>query len=73
MTNTQFDALVRLLRMKPDSRTCKASRSVFVDGLTMYAASKLHALSEPAVQESCKTIQRALKDCYTLFTGETPE
>ena len=70
LNNLQFDALVRLKRLRPESAACKAARDVYTKGLTMYAAAKLHGISEAAVQSTCKSIRRALEDCYVVITGE---
>ena len=70
LNNLQFDAIVRLKRLRPETPTCKAARDVFTQGMTMYAAAKANGVSEGAVQGTCRTIRRALEDCYTVITGE---
>ena len=73
LNDLQFDAVVRLKRLRPESATCKAARDVFVNGMTMYAAAKAHGISEAAVQSTCKSIRQALEDCYIVITGEARE
>ena len=73
LNDLQFDAVVRLKRLRPESATCKAARDVFVNGMTMYAAAKAHGISEAAVQSTCKSIRQALGDCYIVITGEARE
>ena len=73
LNDLQFDAVVRLKRLRPESATCKAARDVYTQGLTMYAAAKAHGISEAAVQSTCKSIRQALEDCYTVITGEARE
>lgn len=73
LNNLQFDAIVRLKRLRPETPTCKAARDVFTQGMTMYAAAKAHGTSEASVQSTCKSIRRALEDCYVVITGEARE
>lgn len=70
LNNLQFDAIVRLKRLRPETPTCKAARDVFTKGMTMYAAARAHGVSEGTVQSTCGTIRQALEDCYTVITGE---
>ena len=71
LNDLQFDAVVRLKRLRPETATCKAARDVYTLGHTMYAAAKAHGISEAAVQGTCKSIRQALEDCYVVITGET--
>ena len=73
LNDLQFDAVVRLKRLRPETATCKAARDVYTKGHTMYAAAKAHGISEAAVQGTCKSIRQALEDCYIVITGETRE
>lgn len=70
LNDLQFDAVVRLKRLRPETPTCKAARDVYTKGHTMYAAAKAHGISEAAVQGTCKSIRQALEDCYIVITGE---
>lgn len=70
LNDLQFDAVVRLKRLRPETATCKAARDVYTKGHTMYAAAKAHCISEAAVQSTCKSIRQALEDCYIVITGE---
>ena len=70
LNNLQFDAIVRLKRLRPETPTCMAARDVFTQGMTMYAAARARGVSEGPVQSTCGTIRRALEDCYTVITGE---
>lgn len=45
MTGEQYDALVKLMRGKPDSPACRAARRVLVDGISQ----------AEAVREACVT------------------
>ena len=73
LNDLQFDALIRLKRLRPESAACKGARDVFVNGMTMYAAAKLHGVGEASVQGTCKSIRQALEDCYVVITGEARE
>lgn len=73
LNDLQFDAVVRLKRLRPETATCKAARDVYTKGHTMYAAAKAHGISEAAVQGTCKSIRQALEDCYIVITGEARE
>ena len=73
MTQTQFDAIVRLRDMNPNSKLCQASRSFFVDGLMAGKAAKLHNCSEGSLRVSIKVTREAIRDCYIFITGEVPE
>lgn len=70
LNDLQFDAIVRLKRLRPETATCKAARDVYTKDLTMYAAAKAHGIGEAAVQSTCKSIRQALEDCYTVITGK---
>ena len=73
LNDLQFDALIRLKRLRPESAACKGARDVFVKGMTMYAAAKAQGVGEAAVQSTCKSIRQALEDCYIVITGEARE
>lgn len=73
LNDLQFDALIRLKRLRHESAACKGARDVFVKGMTMYAAAKAQGVGEAAVQGTCKSIRKALEDCYIVITGEARE
>ncbi|MEG1679034.1 MAG: hypothetical protein RR326_02965 [Stenotrophomonas sp.] len=68
----QFDALARLKRLRPETPTCAAVRSVMIDGVSMYAAAKAQGISQTAVQRTVDTLRAAIRDCYSVVTGEEP-
>lgn len=73
MTNTQFDALARLTRLRPGSATAEAARSVLLDGLTPSEAGRKHNTHRSNVSASVKSIRRILPLVYVAVTGEQPK
>ena len=73
ITAVQFDALARLKRLRPETPTCAAVRSVMIEGATMYSAAKAHGIAQTSVQRTVDTLRAAIRDCHAVITGEAPE
>lgn len=59
MTNDQFDALVKLMRGKPDSPANKAARAVLVAGITQADAMRQFGVTRSTVGDAVRRYAEA--------------
>lgn len=59
MKNEQFDALVKLMRGKPDSAANQAARAVLVDGMTQADAMRQFNATRSTISDAVKRYSEA--------------
>jgi hypothetical protein len=59
MKGDQYDALVRLMRGKPESPACKAARRVLVDGISQADAVREAGITRGTVSKAVRSYTEA--------------
>ena len=60
LTTTQFDALAKLIRMG-DTASCRAARSILVDGVGPTAAGEMHGITQAAASKAAIRVTAAME------------
>jgi hypothetical protein len=69
MTGEQYDALVKLMRGRPDSPANRAARQVLVEGVTQAQATRASCVEKATVNQAVsryRNADRLIRDVYGI-------
>lgn len=70
MTGEQYDALVKLMRGKPESPACRAARRVLVDGVCQAVAVREAAITRGTVSKAVRAYTEADQLMRAVYAAE---
>lgn len=70
MTGEQYDALVKLMRGKPESPACRAARRVLVDGVSQAVAVREAGITRGTVSKAVRTYTEADQLMRAVYAAE---